>query len=90
MLRVFRNALFIAVPCSIISTLLAFLVTLNWGAVSDGATQTTYYGLDAVRFLIGSYGVVNYLLDLAPQFLFMFTVILFALITQGYIFYRKP
>jgi hypothetical protein len=90
MLRILKNALLIAAPYSIISTLLAFIVTLNWAAVSDGETQTTYYGFDAVQFLIKSYGIVNYLLDLAPQFIFIFTAILLALITQGYIFYRKP
>ena len=90
MLRILKNALLIAAPYSIISTLLVFTVTLNWAAVSDGETQTTYYSFEAVQFLIKSFGIVNYLLDLAPQFVFIFTALLLALITQGYIFYRKP
>lgn len=90
MLRIFKNALLIAAPYSIISALLVFTVTLNWAAVNDGDTQTTYYGLEAVQFLIKSYGVINYLLGLAPQFLFFFITIFLALLTQSYIFYRKP
>ncbi|MBG0848182.1 hypothetical protein H3222_23580 [Pseudomonas chengduensis] len=90
MLRILKNALLIATPYSIISSLLAFAVTLNWAAVSDGENQTIYYGFDTVKFLIKSYGVVNYFLGLVPQFIFIFTVMIPALITQGYIFYRKP
>ena len=90
MLRIFKNALLIAVPYSIISALLFFTVTLNWAAVNDGETQTTYYGFEAVQFLIKSYGVINYFLGLAPQFLFFFITIFLALLTQSYIFYRKP
>ena len=89
MLRVFKNALLISVPYSIICALLSFIVTLNWAAVSDGVTQKTYYGVEAVQFLIKSYGLANYLLDLAPQLIFFFIAIFIALITQGYIFYRK-
>lgn len=90
MLKILKNALFITLPYSIISAVLLFTVSVRWAAAINGDTETYYYGLDAIKFMIRSYGIINYLLDLLPQFLFFFITIFIALVTQGLIFYKKP
>ena len=89
MVKILKVAMLIAAPYSVVVGMLSFAVSLNFLVIYEESTETTYYGIDAVSYLVGQRGVLGYLQDSLAHVVFFFMAILIALVIQGLIYRRQ-
>lgn len=83
MFRVFFRALVIALPYSVVSTLVVQALTMQSVAFPGREGQVELSGTSAIIHLIRELGVSSYVAITLPQLVTLFLVVLFALIIQG-------
>ncbi len=83
MFRIFFRALVIALPYSVVSTLVVQVLTMQSVAFPDGEGQVELSGTSAIIYLIRELGMSSYVAITLPQLATLFLVVLFALIIQG-------
>lgn len=83
MVSIIIRALKIALPYSVIATLVVQLVTMQSVVHPGGEGQLTVTGGSAIIHLIREFGLYSYIMVTLPQLVTLFLVVLVALIIQG-------
>jgi len=83
MLRTITQALKIALPYSLVATLVVQLITMQSIVHPGGQGQMTVTGGNAIAHLIREFGLYSYIMVTFPQLVTLFLVVLIALIIQG-------
>ncbi len=90
MKKIIKQSLLISMPYSFLISILFYTFSIQFYAVSPGEdSEVMYRGFDAVKFMIEDLGVVHYLANALPHYLFFGLSIFIALLIQGYINERK-
>lgn len=87
--RIIKRALAVAIPYSLVATVLFFSFTLQYVAVAEPGGQVIYRGLEAVKYIIATEGWASYALGMSRHFELLFVVVLFALLIHGYVYHRE-
>jgi hypothetical protein len=89
MIKIVVETLKIAIPYSVVASLIAQMFTMRNMSIAADGTQTVTRGLSAIAGLIGEGGIWYYFLIVAPQLSIIFLAVFFALLIQGVLFQRK-
>jgi len=90
MKKIIIQSLLISLPYSFLVGVIFYTLSIQFYVVSPGEElEIVYYGFDAVKFVIGEKGIVEYLTGALPHYLFFGFSIFIALIIQGAINARK-
>jgi uncharacterized membrane protein SpoIIM required for sporulation len=90
MRKIIKQSLLISVLYSFLVSILFYTFSIQFYAVNPGEdTELVYRGLDAVRFMIKEFGIIHYLTNALPHYLFFGLSIFITLFIQGSINAKK-